>query len=237
MLSKKKIYFVLFIPFVLNLSISFTISSYIYIKGAEMGLSFEEISFEIMKTIYTYNFYWSFIQIIVGLYAIKLMGGLTEFNKAFKFKEIKENFRGSLSVIIGLILFSLIIIWGFQFLTAIAYGSMNAYFEEWKRLVAVLPLYTKIYMVLIAPFTAGIFEEAIWRWFGIEKQEEYYSSPKANVIQAIAFGLWHGISFHTIATAIIGFIFGLIYIKRRRLGELVAAHIATDIIGFGMSFL
>ncbi|MGQ4833517.1 MAG: CPBP family intramembrane glutamic endopeptidase [Candidatus Asgardarchaeia archaeon] len=237
MLSKKKIYFILFIPFILNLSISFAISSYIYMKGIEAGLSYEEISFEIIKAIYTYNFYWSFIQIIIGVYAIKLMGGFAKFKEALKLEEMKNNLKGSLSVIVGLAIFSLIIIWSFQFLTAISYGNIEAYFEEWRSIVAILPIYTKIYMVLIAPFTAGIFEEAIWRWFGIEKLEDYYSSSKANVIQAIAFGLWHGISFHTIATAIIGFTFGLAYVKRRRLGELIAAHIVTDIIGFGVAFL
>jgi len=56
-------------------------------------------------------------------------------------------------------------------------------------MVSEMPLWSKIYLVAIAPFTAGIFEEIIWRWFGIEQLEKYYSSRTANIIQALTFGL------------------------------------------------
>jgi len=68
-------------------------------------------------------------------------------------------------------------------------GSWEEYSRLWRRVVEGIPLYIKLYMVLVAPFTAGIFEEIIWRWFGIELLSKYYSVNRAVIIQAIAFGL------------------------------------------------
>ena len=63
------------------------------------------------------------------------------------------------------------------------------------------------------------------------------STKRAIILQAIAFGVWHGISLHTIATAIIGLLFGYIYAKRRKLLLLSTAHVITDIIGFSLAVL
>lgn len=69
------------------------------------------------------------------------------------------------------------------------HGGFEKYSEIWREMVSEMPLWSKIYLVAIAPFTAGIFEEIIWRWFGIEQLEKYYSSRTANIIQALTFGL------------------------------------------------
>jgi len=128
------------------------------------------------------------------------------------------------------------IIWCFLGLTAyMFYGGGDRFAELWRKIVEELPLYSKIYLVAIAPFTAGIFEEAIWRRFGIESLSKYYSPRKAVAIQAIAFGVWHGLTLHAVATAIVGAIYGLVYLKRKRLLTLILTHIIADIIGFSMA--
>jgi len=67
----------LFIPFILNISIS-TLIAFITIRSilAEGG-SISEAGLEIVRNIYTYNFYWSIIQVGMGLYLAKIMGGRT----------------------------------------------------------------------------------------------------------------------------------------------------------------
>ena len=92
-------------------------------------------------------------------------------------------------------------------------------------------------MVFIAPFTAGIFEEIIWRGYGINKLEQYVNTRKAVLVQAVAFGFWHGISFHTLITFLIGLVYGFVYARRRKLLNISIAHIVTDIIGFYLAFM
>ena len=40
---------------------------------------------------------------------------------------------------------------------------------------------------------------------------------------------------HAVATAIVGAIYGLVYLKRKRLLTLILTHIIADIIGFSMA--
>lgn len=237
MLSKRRVLLVLLIPAVLNITISFTIGAYVSYQAYRKGLPPERIGIEIMKALYTYNFYWSIIQVGVGLYVIKLMGGVDRLKEKYPKTDITEKPISSVLLIILLFLVTQAILWIFLYVSALMYGGFEKYSEIWREMVSEMPLWSKIYLVAIAPFTAGIFEEIIWRWFGIEQLEKYYSSRTANIIQALAFGLWHGLSLHTIATFIIGLIYGQVYIRRRRLLVLSTAHVLTDIIGFSLAFL
>jgi len=78
---------ILFIPCLLNLSIS-TIIGFITARMilAE-GKSPSEIGLEVARNIFKYNFYWSIIQIGIGLYAVKLMGGYVWLKDQFSFKD------------------------------------------------------------------------------------------------------------------------------------------------------
>jgi len=235
-LSKCKVLLILFTPFILNILISSIIGMYVSYNAYLRGLRGEEIGIEVQKALYTVNFYWSIIQVGIGLYVIKLMGGWSKFEEKLSFRDIRESPAKSLALIAALIMVTLGIIWFFLGLSAhMFYGGWGRFAESWKKVVAGLPLYSKIYLVAIAPFTAGIFEEAIWRWFGIESLSKHYSPRKAVAMQAIAFGVWHGLTLHAVATAIVGAIYGLVYLKRKRLLILVLAHIVSDIIGFSMS--
>ena len=236
MQEKNKILLFLFTPFILNLIVSYLIASYVYIQLSASGIPPEESWIQVMKYIYTYNFYMSIIQIVVGYYAIKFMGGWSDFKASLRLEEFKK--LKNIGLIITLFFVTTAIIWSYNLLGMyLYYGSPQEYIESWRRLVSEIPLWSKLYLVLIAPFTAGIFEEALWRWYGIEKLEEYYSKGKANLIQAIAFGLWHGLSLYALFMFFVGIIFGYTYQKIRRLGELIIAHIVIDIVGFSLAFI
>lgn len=232
--SKAKTLLVLFIPFVLNWGISSIISASVYKACLVRGVPPNRISVEIMKVLYTYNFYWSIIQVGLGLYAAKLLG--KEKLKEFYTKNDLASIR-SMLLMIALVLISQGIIMSEIFIMSFFYSGWENYMKVWQEVVRGVPLWSKIYLVCIAPFTAGIFEEIIWRGFGITALEKFTKTRTALVIQAVAFGLWHGLSFHAIITFIIGLIYGYVFIKRRRLLLLTASHIITDVIGFGLAFL
>ena len=237
-ISKAKIFAVLFLPFILSMIISSAIVGYhIWLHRGE-EIPSKKVSILVMRVQYTYSFYWSILQVLFGLIALRLMGGLNSLKKVYSLDDITRSPLKSIGLIICLYLATTAIIWAFQGLNMLLTysGSWKEYSRLWSEVVEGIPLYAKLYMVLVAPFTAGIFEEIIWRWFGIESLSRYYSVNKAVIIQAIAFGLWHGLSLHAIATMIIGLIYGLVYARRRRLLVVSSSHIVTDIVGFYLSF-
>ncbi|RLE73380.1 MAG: hypothetical protein DRJ37_00450 [Thermoprotei archaeon] len=228
---------ILFIPCLLNISIS-TIIGFITVRAAlAEGKSFGEIGLDIARNIFKYNFYWSIIQVGLGLYLVKLMGGYKWLKDQFSFKDFSLSPVKSVLLISALFIIASTLIWSEQLIMASFYGGWRQHMEYWKNIVQALPFWSKAYMVLIAPFTAGVFEEIIWRGYGISKLEQHMSTTKAVIVQAIAFGFWHGISLHTLVTALIGLAYGLVYAKRRRLLNISIAHIVTDIVGFYFAFM
>ncbi len=230
--GKGRVLLVLFLPFALNFLISTAIATYVISTTKAPS---EEIGREIFRTIMTYNFYWSIIQVTFGLYAARAMGGSKWLKEQYSREDFSDALR-SAGLVLGLVVISTAVIWAFQFLAALSSGGIEAYFKTWKEMVATIPLWSRLYFVLVAPFTAGIFEEILWRGYGISRLEEHMGTRKAVLVQAVAFGLWHGISLHTIATAIIGLIYGYVYASRRRLLVISTAHVLTDIIGFYLAF-
>jgi len=91
-------------------------------------------------------------------------------------------------------------------------------------------MWAKYMNALIAPFSAGIFEEVIWRGYGITKLEEFMSSWKAVVVRAIAFSLSHIYPDRVISVLPFGLICGFIFVRRRGLVPLISAHVAIDLI-------
>ncbi len=236
-LSKSKAIVLLFIPFILNFTISTIISGIVVKKALAEGVPYEEIGFRIMRELYTHSYYWSIIQVAIGIYIIKLIGGFDRLKELYSKSDFLEKPITSFAVMIGLVAFSLGIIFLEQFLISIQFGDWKAYMESWNRIVREIPLASRLYLVMIAPFTAGIFEEIIWRVFGITVLERFMSTRKAIILQAVAFGIWHGLTWHAIVTFIIGLVYGYVFAKRRKLLVLSSAHIITDIIGFGLAFL
>jgi len=117
------------------------------------------------------------------------------------------------------------------------YGGWEGYMAFWREVVRGIPLWSKLYFVCVAPLTAGVFEEVIWRGFGVTQLEGHTSTQRAVLLQAVAFGLWHGLSPHALVTFLIGLAYGYAYAKRRRLLALSVAHVATDVVGFYFAFM
>lgn len=97
-------------------------------------------------------------------------------------------------------------------------------------------IYMIILSVVIAPITAGITEETIWRAFTFwELKDEYTSKWKAALVSSISFALFHGIDPVKIGfTFIIGIIACLTYNKMKNAYPLIIAHIIADVLGFGI---
>jgi|GEM_PF-639598 len=235
--GKTRVLLMLFLPFILNFAISILLGFSVAMKVLAEGRPREEIGFEVTKIIFTHNYYWSIIQVTVGLYAIKIMGGFEKVKKVYSKDDLLARPSLSIALIAGLTILSLGLIFLEQVILAQFYRGWAAYMEHWKQIVSVLPWWSRMYFVCIAPFTAGIFEEIIWRWFGISSLESFTDTKKAVVIQALAFGIWHGLSLHAVITFLIGLVYGYFFVKRRKLLALSIAHILTDIIGFGWAFL
>jgi len=188
-----------------------------------------------MKCLMTYNFYWSVIQAIVAYYAVRTMGRLEWLREQYSLEDV-EGLEG-IALVAALALATVGIIFAFQYVSALASGSPEEYFGTWREVVGELPLWSKAYLVAVAPLTAGIFEEVFWRGYGLAKLEEYVGTKRALAVQALAFGVWHGISLHAVATALVGLLYGYVYAKRRRLLAISAAHVVADVIGFSLAVL
>ncbi len=231
-MGRRGVLIFLFLPAVLNFAISSAIGWAAARSAYARGLPPGEIGREVTVAIFTYNFYWSVLQVGFGLWAVRLMGGWGTLKRYYTRDDLLT--PRALILTLLLVAFSQGVIMGLQLATALAfYGGWGRYYEVWRGVVSRLPLASKVYLALIAPFTAGVFEEIVWRLYGITSLERYWTPGRANLVQALAFALWHGLSLHTLATFVIGYVYGLVFIRRRRLLLLTAAHVLTDLVGFG----
>ncbi|MEM1538429.1 MAG: CPBP family intramembrane glutamic endopeptidase [Candidatus Nezhaarchaeales archaeon] len=145
--------------------------------------------------------------------------------------------RLSIAIIIGLLGLSVLI---FQLVEPVATnilygeGAWKQFLSEYRR----LPLAFTLYGVLVTSLTAGVCEEMVWRGYLQTRLERMFTGRMwmAITVQAILFGLWHGISVHAIFTAIFGFILGLVYAKTRRPMLVVISHWLGDVIGFSTMY-
>jgi len=96
-----------------------------------------------------------------------------------------------------------------------------------------LPPAITIYSLAITPLTAGVCEELIWRGYLQTRFERLLHGRiwAAITLQAILFGLWHGISIIAPFSIIIGLACGYAYAKTKRLIPIMISHWLGDIIG------
>ena len=188
---------------------------------------------------YTYMYgpiLWSIYHIFLTLLVYHFLRSEGE-----SFKNIIGPFKNktwlSIIIIISLIGLSMLL---FQIVEPImsdvlyGHGMWNQMINEYKR----IPLTLALYGILITPLTAGICEEIIWRGY-LQTRLIHKLKGKtliAIIIQAALFGLWHSISIHTLFTAIFGFIYGLIFMKTKKLIPIMVSHWLSDIIGFSFMY-
>ncbi len=210
---------VLFAPFLINLIASLAI--YLTVPPQP------DISQEI-KILYSRIFSYQsalmvLIQVGFGLYLLRYYRGLYDFN-------LKD-----LLLAAGLVIFSLMIFTVEHVTSSLIYGMSYEEYSKWFRdVVSMTPAWARYMNALIVPFTAGIFEEAIWRGYGITKLEEFTSTRVAVFVQALAFALWHISPIHVLFVFPVGLAYGYAFVKRRSLTPLTLAHVVTDLLGMSV---
>ncbi len=236
-LRLRTVLLLLFLPAVANILISYAISAHAAVQAIAEGAPLREVGLRAVRAAYTYSFYWSILQVCFGLYAAKLMGGSRWLREQYALSDLTARPLSAAATIAGLALLSEGLIWAEQLVMAQLYGGWEGYMASWREVVRGIPLWSKLYFVCVAPLTAGVFEEVIWRGFGVTQLEGHTSTQRAVLLQAVAFGLWHGLSPHALVTFLIGLAYGYAYAKRRRLLALSVAHVAIDVVGFYFAFM
>ncbi|RLE55242.1 MAG: hypothetical protein DRJ40_08620 [Thermoprotei archaeon] len=111
-------------------------------------------------------------------------------------------------------------------------GDVGKYWSWWYDMIKHVPLWARYFNALAIPFISGVCEEVIYRAYGVTALEKLVGFKKAVIIQAIAFGVFHVWPLHILITFTIGLVFGLVYVRRRKLTVLTVAHTLVDLIGF-----
>ncbi len=138
--------------------------------------------------------------------------------------------KSDVPLIVALVLLS-------EALFFVEYPLLPAGASWFSDLMRRVPIWARYMNALLAPFTAGVFEEIIWRGFGIENLRRFMGDGRAVVVQAIAFALWHVSPLHIPFVFIIGLAYGLAYVRRGSLAPLIVAHVVTDLVGFSFFLL
>jgi len=130
----------------------------------------------------------------------------------------------------------------------VGFGIIIAYVYAWSLFQ---PSYASpsigrasaLFIILVGSLTAGVFEETIWRGYGISRLEKLMgNSTSAAVVSSFGFSLWHvphpgGPLYNMPYTFLVGLVYSYAYIRLRRLFPLMLGHWLTDAIGFTMSYL
>lgn len=145
----------------------------------------------------------------------------------------KLTFPGTISLAMGLELVISCILVGLSF---IAPDAMANYEETMASMgIANLSVISTIATIIAAP----ILEELLFRGLIMKLLERGgYNFWVANVIQAVFFGIIHGNLVQGIYAFVMGFLFGLIYKKTKKLWACVIAHMVFNTFGtYGASYI
>ncbi len=238
MRDKLSIMIILFIPaIIVNLVLSIYLP--LFLIPRDLWISDPNKAFqEFMVLMYTYGMIlWPIMQVIYGSYAyFSLRRKGRSVDDVFGYTVFSDNIFKNIIIILVLVMVAEALFMLEGIIYMIANGlTYEEYTLEFIEIISKVPFILRWLTFIIGPFTAGIFEELFYRAYSIsELEEKGFRNSTANLIQAIAFGLWHGISMHAFFTFAIGLIFGYTYYrdKNRTLLPMIIAHIVIDIIGF-----
>jgi membrane protease YdiL (CAAX protease family) len=137
---------------------------------------------------------------------------------------------------IALLAFSLIIFQLAQpLVTELIYGP-----EAWEQVLSGFRRLSQsigAYSLVVPPITAGVCEELVWRGYLLTRFERLlHRAWMAILLQAILFGLWHGVSLFTLFSVIMGLVAGFVYAKTRRLVPIMVSHWLGDLAGLALMY-
>jgi len=230
-----KVLALLFMPFVLSITINVAI--WLQMPSNLWSENPREAQITFTSLFQTYGSpLWSLIQVMFGLYAVRALGDV---RNLYDHRDFVESPLRSTLLIIGLVSLSWFLFMAEGFTNVVVQGiSWEEYANLWNESVRRTPTESRLFTLIIGSVTAGIFEEILWRAYGITMLEGKYGTRTALTLQAIAFGVWHIAPqnlIHIVFTSLNGVIYGYVFTKRRRLLTLSAAHWLTDVIGFSFS--
>lgn len=106
------------------------------------------------------------------------------------------------------------------------------------------PLWYYLWGLIVLPISVGIVEEMVYRGYAQPRLEALLGNKwLALLVMAVGFGIQHiafsftsveGAVMRFIGTFIAGLVFGLLYMKMRRLLPLMIGHWLVDVIGLGL---
>ncbi|RLG84142.1 MAG: hypothetical protein DRO18_07310 [Thermoprotei archaeon] len=216
---------VIFAPFLINLAASFVIYSTIPPDLWRIDPS------EAMKVLYSRIYSYQSMLMV----AVQLAFGLSLLHFTEGLYDLKP--RDAL-LVLGLVILSIALFSLESLASSLLYHTSYSEYGRWFReVISMTPTWARYMNALVAPFTAGVFEEVIWRGYGITRLEEFMSRGKVVLVQAAAFALWHISPIHVLFVFPIGLAYGYAFVRRRSLAPLMAAHVVTDLIGFSVWLL
>lgn len=187
--------------------------------------------------VYTYGLVlWSIYHVLLAWLALRFFKVEGQ-NISEIVGPLRDRFLRMVFLTISLLVLSVLLFQVVEpFVTDLIYGqdAWRRFLSEYKR----VPLPLAVYGITITSLTAGICEEVVWRGYLQTRFERLLRGRvlAAVLLQAVLFGLWHSISVHTLFTVIIGFIYGLIYARTRRLMPMMVSHWLGDVVGFSAMY-
>lgn len=98
------------------------------------------------------------------------------------------------------------------------------------------PRWAIAWWTIVGSITAGVGEEIYFRGFLMERLKRL-SPPWLVMVTGLAFAVWHLSPFLFLHTFVIGVLFGILYLRMKRLFPLMLTHILINFIGgIGMWF-
>ena len=84
--------------------------------------------------------------------------------------------------------------------------------------------------VILSVFVAPLLEELFFRGILFNQLRSVFTLRIALIIQAVCFGLMHGLGFQTLDTAVAAIFFALLYLRTGRISNAIAAHMLFNIV-------
>ena len=111
---------------------------------------------------------------------------------------------------------------------------------------AAVPLWLALWSIVVLPVTVAVAEESLYRGYLQARLTTRFGLWIGLLVPALFFGLQHvafslttpqAATARVITMALVGVMFGALYLWRKRLGQLIIAHWLIDVVGLGLPLL